>query len=169
MLKKVFTNLFLMFGFLLSAAAYSADQANNKASLSDLEAFVSNYPNVQKLLDDSDGLNKYRELLKSYMGYKSDEFDPVFKKTIEQMRTLVKEVPNFAEQIWKNQASGEDVINIQASSVARSGIETKLTVLQERLAEQRKFTKKRLKIFYNSRLMNKSKKLKSLQILRELD
>lgn len=54
------------------------------------------------------------------------------------MRKLVKEVPNFTEQIWKNQTSGEAVINIQASSVARSGIETKLTVLEERLAEQRK-------------------------------
>jgi hypothetical protein len=141
-MKKLFVNLFLGLGFLLSTAAYSADQANNKASLSDLEAFVSNYPNVQKLLGDSDGLNKYRELLKSYMGYKGDEFDPVFKKTIEQMHSLVKEVPNFADQIWKNQASGEAVINIQASSVARSGIETKLTVLEERLAEQRKIYEK---------------------------
>lgn len=113
-------NLFLVFGFLLSAAAYSKTQTNNKASLSDLEAFVSKYPNAQKLLDDSDGLNKYRELLKSYMGYKSDEFDLVFKKTIEQMHRLVKEVPNFADQIWKNQSAGEAVINIQASSVARS-------------------------------------------------
>jgi hypothetical protein len=141
-LKKVLANFFLVFGFLLSTAAFSATQTNNKASLSDLEAFVSKYPNVQKLLDDSDGLSQYRELLKAYMGYKSDEFDPVFKKTIEQMHSLVKEVPNFAEQIWKNQASGEAVINIQASSVARSGIETKLTVLEERLAEQRKIYEK---------------------------
>ena len=141
-MKKLFVNLFFVLGFLLSATAFSTTQTNNKASLSDLEAFVSSYPNVQKLLGDRDGLNKYRELLKSYMGYKSDEFDPVFKKTIEQMHSLVKEVPNFAEQIWKNQASGEAVINIQASSVARSGIETKLTLLEERLAEQRKIYEK---------------------------
>lgn len=102
--------------------------ASSRATLLDLENHVQKYTGLSALLSDPEGLQKYRDLLKSYMGY-GDDFDPIFDATIEQMRLLSREVPGFSERLWT--PSLQERIEIEGSRSQRSGVE-----VNNRLADQ---------------------------------
>lgn len=115
------TALLLKLVFLLASIAGSeATFGQTRTTLSDLDTFIRRYDDLGALLSDSEGLLEYRELLKSYMGY-DQSFDPIFAATIEQMRVLHTEIPDFGVRMFRTTA--RDTIYIEGASSKRSGIE----------------------------------------------
>ncbi len=96
--------------------------AKDSVALEDLDKFIARFETLDDLLGNDAELAAYKSLLKRYMGYDSG-FDPIFDKTIEQMKIVRDQIPGFSEKLWRNQALGEEVITLDADASPYSGIE----------------------------------------------
>lgn len=114
----------------LPATSFGKD----RVTLVDLENYIQKYAGLSDLLSDPEGLQEYRELVKSYMGY-AEDFDPIFEATINQMKILSLEVPGFSERLWT--LSAEQGIEIEGSRSQRSGIELNARLAAETLEKAR--------------------------------
>jgi hypothetical protein len=116
-LPKIVASIALGIAVFLSSSAAAE-------TLDDLESIVAPFANLQEFLADDDAVRRYGEAYKAYLG-DNDDFDPVYKEFISQLKQVVEEVPGFAEKAFRLNPNWKEESFVIRGEYSGSGLEVR--------------------------------------------
>lgn len=116
-LPKIVASIALGIALLLSSPAAAE-------TLDDLESIVAPFATLQEFLADDEAVRRYGEAYKAYLG-DSDDFDPVYKEFISQLKKVVENVPGFAEKAFRLNPNWKEESFVIRGEYSGTGLEVR--------------------------------------------